>query len=271
MAGPAAVRGSRLRAGSAAPIRSSIASRERTADQLHADRQLFVREACRDRERRQAEVVHRPRESGQPLNDRFGIGAVADVAFDDGRRRHRCGRREHGIEALDGGEVLGECCAAPAHRFEVSHGWDRQPVLQAHQHLRPIFLRPFDHPRLVECRGLDGEHDLAGAGEAALLGQRDPGDGCAFATTRLRSRCRGPVRLPGPGRRHRRRRARRFSILQDLPWSRQGNRARRRRRRSDLRDRCRPSRRAAARNLPPCAPAVRRCRATVRAALRRRG
>ena len=153
---------------------------ERTADELHAHRQAVVGKTRGNRKRRQSEIVDRAREPGHPLDHRFRVVAVADIALGDGRRRHRRDRRDHRIGAVDGREVGRQRRTAPAHRFQIGHGRYRQSVLQPHEHLRAVILRPFDHPSPVEGGGLGREHELAGRGELALVGQFDLDDLGAF-------------------------------------------------------------------------------------------
>ena len=68
------------------------------ADQLHGDGKALGGEAARDRQRRQPEIVDRAREARQALDHAFHVRAVADVAFGNGWRRHRCDRRDHRID-----------------------------------------------------------------------------------------------------------------------------------------------------------------------------
>ena len=77
---------------------------------------------------------------------------------------------------VDRREVRGKRRTAPAHRLEIGHAGNRKPVLQPHQDLRAVILRPLDHPALVEGGGFGGEHDLAGRGELALVRQFDLDD-----------------------------------------------------------------------------------------------
>jgi len=90
-------------------------------------------------------------------------------------------RRDHGVDAGSGREIGRQRRTAPAHRFEIGHGRDRQPVLQPHQDLRAIILRPFDQPSLVEGGCLGRKHELAGRGKLALVGQFDLNDACALS------------------------------------------------------------------------------------------
>ena len=170
------VRENRSRAGTPRRSASSIGFIEGAADQLHADRQAAAGEAGGNRKRRQAEIIDRAGEARQPLDHGFGVEAVADIALGNGRRRHRRDRRDHRIGAGDRREVGGERRTAPAHRFEIGHGGNGEPVLQPHQDLRAVILRPLDHPALVEGGGFGREHELAGGGELALVRQFDLDD-----------------------------------------------------------------------------------------------
>src|SRR3954454_4974138 len=133
---------------------------ERAANQLHADGKASARESGRDRERRQAEIIYRARKPGQPLDNGFRIRASTDVALDDGRSGDRRHGRDHGVDARDGGVMRSQRRTAPAHRFNIGDRRNRKPVLQPHQNLRAVILRPFDQPTLVKCGGFDGENKL---------------------------------------------------------------------------------------------------------------
>jgi len=138
----------------------------------------------RDRERRQAEIIHRPREAREPLDHRFGVGAVADIAFGDGGSRRRRNGRQHDIDTCGRCKISRQRRAAPAHRLEIRHPRYRKAILQPHQHLRAVILRALDHPSLVEGGGFGSEHQLARRGELALVRQFDRHDLCALALQR---------------------------------------------------------------------------------------
>ena len=95
---------------------------------------------------------------------------------------NRRDRRDHRIDAGDRGEMRRQRRTAPAHRFEIGHRGDREPVLQPHQDLRAVILRPLDHPSLVEGGRFDGENQLAGGSELTLVRQFDLDDFGALAS-----------------------------------------------------------------------------------------
>ena len=165
----------------AAPIRSSMASsNERPISCMPTGRPLRVKPDG-NRQRRQTEIIDRAGEARQPLDHGFGVGAVADIALGNGGRRDRRHRRDHGIDAGHRRKMRRQRRAAPAHRFEIGDAGDRKPVLQPHQDLRAVILRTLDQPALVERGGFDGEHQLAGRGELALVRQFDLNDIGALA------------------------------------------------------------------------------------------
>ena len=62
---------------------------ERPPDQLQADRQAALAEAGRHDQRRQAEIVDRPHEARDALDDRLGIAGAADIGLGDASARPR--------------------------------------------------------------------------------------------------------------------------------------------------------------------------------------
>src|SRR5579883_1970342 len=128
---------------------------ERFPDQLQTDWQASPRASDRNGQRRETEIVDRPRKPRDRCDDTFSEATSADLAFRDGRCCHAGDWRDDNVYIADGREMGCQRRATPTQSFQILHSAVSEPILQARSHFGPIISGLLTQPRRMHRGGLD--------------------------------------------------------------------------------------------------------------------